>query len=750
MSAETSSRFDPFADAPLTERRSRSFGTAWKWLLVAVLIAFSAFHLYTGTAGILTARLQRSTHLAFALLLAMILFPGSPIRAVAGLLRFAVRLVMLPLLPVPRVRRAFRQIRPTSDAIVERLQGTCSRFGLPRVGFALSVLAAVVGAGCAAYVGLFNEQLAERAGAPTSMDLWVAGIGIVLILEATRRSVSPALFYITLGFLAYGLFGHLIPADLLGRGGIDLGHRQKDLTYILNHQFYSEDAVFGIPLAVSSTFVFLFVLFGAALDRSGAGRYLIDLAFATMGRFRGGPAKAAVFASGTMGTISGSSIANTVTTGSLTIPLMKKAGFKPHVAGAVEVAASTNGQLVPPVMGAAAFIMAEFTGIPYSRIIIAAALPALLSYLAIFTMIHLNAAKSGIQPSDPADVPPLRRTLLRGLHLNLPLLAVLFFLMVGDPRALVTEGRLAPFSPTLSATLAIWVTLGLYLLVALVAPLTAYGLTALAEPRQSAAPPRVHAAQRITFFTTRTLLALRDAGMNMVGIACACACCGIIIGIVAQTGLGLKVTAIIAEISGGQLLPALLLTALACILLGIGLPTTATYIIMAALTAPALLSIAGGDGGETSVPLLLAAHLFVFYYGILADDTPPVGLCAYAAAGIAGSDPIRTGLTSFRFDLAAFMLPLIFFYNRELLLFDVTWWQVLWVLPGAVVAMLSFAAALEGYAFGRLRWWARGLLVLTAFLLIHPDLWKTAVGAVLLALVLAFGHIRLASKPAVD
>jgi TRAP transporter 4TM/12TM fusion protein len=674
----------PLFDAPLTERRVRPLGVGLAWVVAAGLVGFSVFHLYTGTVGAYTAMVQRSGHLAFALGLAMVLFTW---------------------------RSAWT-----------------SRWLL-----ALDILLAAAGVGCAVYVGVLHEQLARRAGEPTMPDLWVAGIGVGIILEATRRSVSPALFYITLAFLAYALFGHHLPGEF--------GHAPLKLRQVLNHQFYTADGVFGIPIAVSSTFVFLFVLFGAALDRSGAGQYLIDLAFATMGRFRGGPAKAAVFASGTMGTISGSSIANTVTTGSLTIPLMKKAGFKPHVAGAVEVAASTNGQLVPPVMGAAAFVMAEFTNIPYSRIIISALLPALLSYLAIFTMIHLVAVKSGVKVSDPRDLPPLGRTLLRGLHLNLPLIAVLVFLLA--------LGK----TPTTSATLAIWVTFAVFLLVCLLAPLTAYGLTHLgdsaahAKAKRSAAPAPAH-PRRFIHFARRSVMALRDGAVNMVGIACACACCGIIIGVVNQTGLGLKITAIITNLSGGHLLPALLLTALASILLGIGLPTTATYIIMATLTAPAILSLAEPGVAEHSVPLLLAAHLFVFYYGILADDTPPVGLCAYAAAGIAGSDPIRTGLTSFRFDLAAFMLPLIFFFNRELLLIDVGPLDVLWVLPGAILAMLAFAAALIGHAFGPLGWWARGLLVLTAFLLIHPNLWQTIAGLGLLAVVLiAQRHSRPSPSP---
>ena len=769
------SEIDAFAGAPLTERQVRSLGPWWKWLLAAVLVAMSLFHLYTGTFGILTARLQRATHLGFALGLAMVLFGGSPIGSLAGLLRFTVTLVLFPLSFIPRVRRAMRRANLRLGAWAERLKRDFGGRAWAGVGFALTVFASLVGVGCCIYQIVEYEALVTvRAGNPSTLDLWVAAVAILLVLEATRRSVSPALFFVTVAFLLYGIFGHHIPGDL--------GHKRHALSRILEFQFYSDQAIFGTPLAVSSTFVFLFVLFGAVLDRSGAGQYLIDLAFATMGRFRGGPAKAAVFASGTMGTINGSSIANTVTTGSLTIPLMKQAGFRPHVAGAVEVAASTNGQLVPPVMGAAAFIMAEFTGIAYGQIIISAAIPALLSYLAIFTMIHLNAVRNGIEPADRSTLPPVRRTLVRGLHLNLPVAAVLVFLLAGNPLEMARTGRLAPLTPLTSATWAIWVNIALFALVALFAAPTAYGLsTARARARGRArtgaaagddghAADRLPAPDRAGHFGRQMLLALRDAAMNMVGIACACACCGIIIGVVAQTSLGPKITTIILEsaadveataaamlgwfglsldLSGLNMLAALVMTAAACILLGIGLPTTATYIIMSTLTAGALIEAAEaiGVGGGSAVSLLLAAHLFVFYYGILADDTPPVGLCAYAAAGIAGADPIRTGLTSFRFDLAAFMLPLIFFYNRELLLMDVTWLQVMWVLPGAIVAMLTFAAALEGHALRPLRWWARGLLLITAFLLIHPGPMQTGAGLGLLAVVLLLGQTRRPVTP---
>ena len=645
---------DPLATAPLTERKVRRMTPAWKWIGACGLVAMGLFHLYTGTFGAQTAMVQRSTHLAFGAGLAFLLFP------VAGPGRW------------------------------------------PRL-FYLDLVLVVLAVGSAAYVGILHDVLANRSGAPTRLDLVVAGVGVVLVLEATRRSVSPALAVVTIGFLLYALFGHWLPGAV--------GHSPCRPGQVLDHQYYTAEGVFGIPLRVSSTFVFLFVLFGACLERGGAGRYMIDLAFGAMGRFRGGPAKAAVIASGLMGTISGSSIANTVSTGSMTIPLMKKAGFRPHVAGAVEVAASTNGQLMPPVMGAAAFIMAEFTNIPYSTIIIAAALPAVLSYTAIFTMIHLEAVRHGIKPTDPAAVPPLGRTLLRGLHLNLPLIAVIWYLL---------GARLTPDS---SATHGIWVMAGLFLLVAVFFPASSYGLEDM---------PNKSFAARSRHFVARALGALRDGAMNMVGIACACACCGIIIGVVTQTGMAAKITGMIVNLSGGAVLPALILTMVACILLGIGLPTTATYIIMATLAVGAILGISQPDAVEYSQTTILAAHLFVFYYGIMADDTPPVGLCAYAASGIAGSDPIRTGLTSFRFDLAAFTLPFMFFLNPELLLQDVQWWRLLWLIPAAVLGMMCFAAALQGFVWDRVRWWERLLLLVVSFLLVTPDAVHSLLGVGLL------------------
>ncbi|MEX0885806.1 MAG: TRAP transporter fused permease subunit [Phycisphaeraceae bacterium] len=698
-----------FHEAPATERAlRRALPPALAWAGAAGLVAMSAFHLYTGTFGSYPTPIQLSIHLAFALALAFALFPA-----------------------------AQRLRHPALTAV--------------------DLLLAALGVACALYVAVNHNALSQRIGSPTPLDLAVAIAAIGLILEATRRSISKVLFYITLGFLLFGLLGHLLPSPL--------GHRQVGFTSLVNYLYLTlNNGVFDTPLRVSATFVFLFVLFGAVLERSGAGRYLIDLAFAAMGRYRGGPAKAAVVASGLMGTVSGSSIANTVSTGSMTIPMMKKAGFKPHVAGAVEVAASTNGQLMPPVMGAAAFIMAEMAvdpatgrGIPYATIVVAALLPALLSYIAIFTMIHLEALRTGMPPGDRAALPAFWRTILRGLHLNIPLIA-LIVLLLGLPEAVrqpIRDGLgldLARRTPTTAASYTIWITFALFLVVCLVATASAYGMTIAATTwsggpdagatdglsTRAAARTAAHARtlpRRAWHFVVRVGQAFRDGALNMVGIACACACCGIIIGVVAQTGLGAKLVDLIQTLSGGALVPALVLTALASILLGIGLPTTATYIIMASLTVPALTQIAQANGYEITLALVLAMHLFVFYYGILADDTPPVGLCAYAAAGIAGADPIRTGLTSFRFDLAAFLLPMIFFFNTELLLMDVTAAQVMWVLPGAITGMICFAIALQGYAMGHLRWWERVAFAAIAFLLVKPGLYVTTGGFGLLAVL---------------
>ncbi|MFW6142899.1 MAG: TRAP transporter permease, partial [Desulfovermiculus sp.] len=490
----------------------------------------------------------------------------------------------------------------------------------------------------------------------------------------------------------------------------DLAHRGFQVTRIIDHIYMTGEGLWGVPLRVSATFVFLFVLFGAFLEKMGAGEYLIDLSFASMGRFRGGPAKAAVVASGAMGSISGSSIANTVTTGSMTIPLMNKVGFKPHAAGAVEVAASTNGQLMPPIMGAAAFIMAEMIGISYFEVVKAAIIPAILSYTAIFSIVHLEAIKENIRGLTKDETPPLIKTLFSGIHYLIPLFVLIWLLLVWF------------WTPTTSAAWSILTAIGVIIFNNLYRHYVSYPRKAKGE--DEVVQGSAYAAYQqnpVNFALRRTvyeIFASLEAGArNMAGIAAACASCGIIIGVVTLTGLGLKMATLISAAAGNSLFLALLFSVFACIILGMGLPTTATYIIMAAMTAPAILHISDNLG--LGIPII-AVHLFVFYYGIVADDTPPVGLCAYAAAGIAGSDPIKTGVKSFRLDLAAFTLPFMFIYNPKLLMINTNAMELAYILPMCILGMFCWSVFIQGYWLVKTYLWERFVYVILAFFLVNP------------------------------
>ena len=649
---------------------ARRFTGILRILIGILAIGMSFYHFYTAGVGIPTAYIHRSVHLCFALALCFLLFPGT--------------------------RRGRRDTIPLLD-------------------WAL----ALCGAAAAIYSAVFYREIVFRVGNPTSLDI-VCGIALILlILEATRRSVSPALPFITTIFIIYAFVGPYMP-DMIA-------HRGYSIRRFIDHEFLTMEGIWGVPIGVSATFVFLFVLFGAFLERIGAGEFLINLSFATMGRFRGGPAKAAVVASAAMGTVSGSSIANTVTTGAMTIPLMKKVGFRSEIAGAVEVAASTNGQLMPPVMGAAAFIMAEFTDIPYIQIVKHAFIPAVLSYVAIFSIIHLEAVKSGIQKLPKEDTPDLLQTLMKGSHYLIPLAVLIYVLMV------------TKLTPLTSAFISICVGIIISLIDNFVRtylrrsgwerPISDERLLIQRRPVADTFGGSLWMWMRII------LQALEMGARNMVGIAAACACCGIIVGVVTLTGLGLKMTALI--ISMGQIvqtpilqvLLTLLFAVFACIILGMGLPTTATYIIMAAMTAPAIVELGRtvDVGGQLGVPLI-AAHLFVFYYGIVADDTPPVGLCAYAAAGIAHSDPIKTGINSFRLDAAAFTLPFIYFFNPQLLLINITPLGLPMIIGTAILGMFAFSAGIQGYFIARARVWERISFFVIAILLIWPGLWTDIIG----------------------
>ncbi|MCH8498551.1 MAG: TRAP transporter permease [Marinobacter sp.] len=613
----------------------------------------------------------------------------------------------------------------------------------------------------AAYLYIFYSQLATRPGNPSTADLVVALIGLVLLLEATRRALGLPLAIVAMVFIGYAVAGPYMP-DVIA-------HRGASLNKLASHQWLGTEGVFGVALGVSTSFVFLFVLFGALLERAGAGHYFIRVAYALLGHMRGGPAKAAVVSSGLSGVISGSSIANVVTTGTFTIPLMKRVGFPATKAGAIEVAASTNGQLTPPIMGAAAFLMVEYVGIPYLEVIKHAILPALISYVALIYIVHLEACKLRMMGVQRLHKPTLAQRLLNWVVLLIGLIVLtlvvyygvgllkvwfgdaaswlLAFLMaiayvalvaystrfpelVDDPDEDLT--KLPPAGDTIKS--------GLYFLLPVMVLVWCLTVERL-SPQLSAFWAAMFMVFIVVtqqplkaFFYRRhgylaavrrgvddLLHALATGGRNMVGIGVATATAGIVVGTVTLTGIGLVMTEFVEFISGGNLMLMLIFTAFICLLLGMGLPTTANYIVVSTLMAPVIVTLGAQHG--LVVPLI-AVHLFVFYFGILADDTPPVGLAAYAAAAISSADPIRTGIQGFTYDIRTAILPFMFIFNTQLLLIGLTGWVDLAVtVVSAILAMLVFAAATQGYWFTRSRKWESLALVLIAFTLFRPGFW---------------------------
>ena len=694
------------------------------WLITGLALAWSLFQLWIASPlpfmlgfGVLNDTETRAIHLTFALLLAYLVFPA--------------------------FRRSPRDRVPLGD-------------------IALGLIAA----GAAAYLFVMYEALAQRPGNLTTADLVTACIGIPLLLEAARRALGPALAVIALVFLAYSLAGPWMPGLL--------AHRGVSFTALANHQWITTEGVFGIALGVSTSFVFLFVLFGALLERAGAGHYFIQLAFSLLGHLRGGPAKAAVVASALTGVISGSSIANVVTTGTFTIPMMKRVGFSKEKAGAVEVASSVNGQIMPPVMGAAAFLMVEYVGIPYVEIIKHAFLPAAISYIALLYIVHLEALKLGMQPigghqpkpwlrrltgfafgatlisglsmavyyglgwlkpalgdyalpgislllaavylgllkiaasnaplsaEDPdqplTELPNTRAVLLSGLHFLLPVVVLVWCLMVER------------LSPGLSA---FWGTVMLVIILLTQRPLLNWLRTDGKHDYGSARDGLVDLKEGLV-----------AGARNMIGIGIATATAGIIVGAVSQTGVGLVLADLVEMLSMGNLLLMLFLTALLSLILGMGLPTTANYIVVSSLLAPVVVTL--GQQNGLIVPLI-AVHLFVFYFGIMADVTPPVGLASFAAAAVSKGDPIKTGITAFYYSLRTAALPFLFIFNTDLLLIDVDFAHGVLIFVVATVAMLIFAAATQGWFLVKSRWYENVLLLLVAFTLFRPGFWMDMV-----------------------
>lgn len=547
------------------------------------------------------------------------------------------------------------------------------------------IRAVVAGLACLAaiYILLDYHGISLRQGAPLERDLVFGTLLLILLLEAGRRVIGPALPVISIFFLVYALYGSHLP-DFLAFKGVSLNR-------LLGQMTMSTEGIYGIPLDVSANIVFLFVLFGAMLERAGAGNYFIEVALSLLGRFRGGPAKAAVLASGLTGMISGSSIANVVTTGTFTIPLMKKVGYPATKAAAIEVAAGIDGQLMPPVMGAAAFIIAEYVSVPYVEVAKAALIPAMVSYAALFYITHVEACKLGIMGMDRDEIPQFRKVFFSGLHYLIPL------------AVLIVELIYFRHSPQLAVFRAI---LTLALIVGLQHPIEAVlkGRSVLSGIKKSA---------------EILIDSLIGGARNMVGVAIATACAGIIVGVV-TLGLGGLVTEVIDHLSGGNLYVMLLITAFACLIVGMGLPTTATYIVVASLTAPAMVLL--GEANGIIIPLM-AAHLFCFYFGILADDTPPVGLASFAASAIAGSQPVATGLQGFMYHIRTAILPFIFVFNHDLLLMSVnTIAQAVLILFSSVLGMLAFVSATQGWFVTLNRWYEVPCLLAVTLTMMRPDL----------------------------
>lgn len=743
-------------------------------LILVVAFCWSLFQLWIASPlpfmlnfGIISATDARAVHLAFAMFLGFMAYPAekSPFQIGLGI-AVPVLLSCLFIYGAPSDMPAWFIGLAGAGIVAAVLMGS-PKARIPWWEWVLAILSVVV----TMYVFVYSDELGRRVGAPITPDLMVAVVGILLLLEATRRSLGPALMIVATVFLVYTFLGPYMPSII--------AHRGNSLTEVANHQWITTEGVFGIALGVSTSFVFLFVLFGALLDKAGAGNYFIQVAFSLMGHMRGGPAKAAVVSSAMTGLISGSSIANVVTTGTFTIPLMKKVGFSSEKAGAVEVASSVNGQIMPPVMGAAAFLMVEYVGIPYFDVVRHAFLPATISYIALVYIVHLEAMKAGMEGLPRSYTPPpILRRLLTAAFIIAGICAlsiavyygmgwirpafgeaspyVVFALLtaayvgllwiasreepleIDDPNEPVTELPLP--GPTvrsglhfiLPVVVLVWA-----LMVDRLSPglsafwATAYMIFILVTQRPLMVMLR--GSDRTGNSTTGHAIragvndlvdGMISGARNMIGIGIATATAGIIVGAVSQTGVGSALADVVEVLSGGNLLAILGLTAVLSLILGMGLPTTANYIVVSALLAPVIVTL--GQQNGLIVPLI-AVHLFVFYFGIMADVTPPVGLASFAAAAVSGGDPIRTGVVAFFYSLRTAALPFLFIFNTDLLLINVDFIHGVFVFVTATVAMLLFAAATQGWFLARNRIWESAMLLLVAFTIFRPGFfWEYA------------------------
>ena len=619
---------------------------------------------------------------------------------------------------------------------------------------------ACIGAFCAAYLFLFYKELATRPGQPTRFDIVAGAVGVLVMLEATRRAMGTGMLITTGVFLAFVFAGPYMPDVIL--------HKGASLQRFISHMWLTTEGVYGVALGVSVQFIFLFVLVGTLLDIAGAGNFMLQMSLALLGHLRGGPAKVAVVSSALNGLVSGSSVSNVVSGGIFTIPLMKRTGYSGVKAGAIEAASSINGQIMPPVMGAAAFLMVEYVGIPYAEIIKHAALPAVISYIALFYIVHLEALKYDIQPL-PRNLFPTWRERLIGWALGASGTVAAFafiYYSITSLKAMAGEQAgwvLAAFAvlayvglmaysarhpdvpqddpdnpavtlprpwPTVRAGLHFFIPIVVllwFLMVEELSPgLSAFWATLAAIVLVVAQPLMLYAFRRVGTPAAAWRKGLSDlwrglvlGARNMIGIGVACASAGLIVGAITLTGVGLMMTDLVEAVSAGNVLVMLILTAFICLLIGAGVPTTANYILVATLMAPVVVELGARSG--LVIPLI-AVHLFVFYFGIMADVTPPVGLASYAAAAISGDDPNATGWQATWYSLRTSVLPFVFIFNPQLLLIGVgSWVEVVFVCLGGTVASLLFAAATMGWFRQRCTWFEVGVLLVATFLFFRPD-----------------------------
>ncbi|CZE48631.1 TRAP transporter permease [Campylobacter geochelonis] len=637
-------------DEQVLEVKTREF-TSKKlfWFTTLIAFAWSVFQLYIAYFPLNTV-MARSIHLAFALALVFTVFPFS------------------------YDKKAHTYI-PWYDWIL-----------------------LILGVGAVLYPFVEFYSLAQRPGDYLLRDIVVAIIAVIVLFEAGRRMIGPALGIIGFIFLLYCYFGQYMP-DIIA-------HRGASISKLAGHMFLTTEGIFGVPLGVSVSFIYLFVLFGALLERAGAGQYFINVAFAFLGKYRGGPAKASIIASGLTGMVSGSSTANVVTVGTFTIPLMKKAGLSSTKAGAIEVAAGVNGQLMPPIMGAAAFIIAEFLGMSYTHVMMAAVIPAFVCYASLFFIVHLESCKLGLKGLESEANRAKMKILLSGVHYLIPIVVLLYTLLVAKE---------SPISAAFNSIIV------LFIMMIVQDPIKKY----FAKEKVS--------KDDFVRGICDIFWAMVAAAKNMVTVAVATALAGLIVGSISLTGVGQVLAEVVEALAGNNILLILFLTAIMSLILGMGLPTTANYIVVSSLVAPVIMILAAKNG--FLIPAI-AVHLFVFYFGILADDTPPVGIAAYAAAGIAKANPVIVGLQGFFYDLRTTLLPFSFFFNSKLLLIEkvvdpndpktIEWIsnpaEIALILTGAAVGMFAFSSALQGWFITKCSWLERAIMLAIVPFVMVPNM----------------------------